>query len=32
MAGKKLKETDGFIVYLGKKIGRIAFMVRHKKI
>jgi len=32
MSEKKLKETDGFIVYMGKKTGRIAFMVRHKNI
>ncbi len=32
MSEKKLKETDGFIVYMGKKTGRVAFMVRHKKI
>jgi len=32
MSEKKLKETDGFIVYMGKKTGRITFMVRHKNI
>ena len=32
MLEKKLKETDGFVIYVGKKTGRIAFMVRHKRI
>ena len=29
---KKLKDTDGFVVYVGKKNERTAFMVRHKNI
>ena len=32
MSEKKLKETKGFVVYVGKKTGRITFMVRHKSI